>query len=73
MRQPTAKQLAARLDDEIERIVRVELSGVQISILDIGKVFKAGREAHAAGQSVRDAVVSTYHALSQGRVSHAAL
>lgn len=73
MRKPTAKQLAARLDDEIERIVRTDLSGVPISLLDIGKVFKAGREAHAAGQDVRDAVVSTYRQLSQGTVSHGAL
>ena len=62
-----------RLDDEIERIVRTDCHGVQISILDIGKVFKAAYAAHEAGANVRDAVVSTYHELSQGRVSRATL
>ncbi len=43
MRKPTAKQI----DKLIEQIYYKRCSGIQINIMDIGKVFKAGQNAYA--------------------------
>lgn len=53
----TRRQLTM-LDNRIEEIFRRRCSGLQIGVLDISKIFKAGREAHAAGQDVEAAVVA---------------
>lgn len=44
------------LDKLIEQIYYKHASGLQINIMDIGKVFKAGEEAYAAGGDVEQAV-----------------
>jgi len=45
MRKPTAKQI----DKRIEAAYYATCSGVQINIMDIGKVFAEGRRALAEG------------------------
>ena len=45
-----------KLDKEIDRLYRLHAQGRQIDIMNIGKVFDAGRKAHLAGLSVEDAV-----------------
>lgn len=47
-----------KLDAEITRLFYKHASGVQINILDLGKIHVAGREAAASGTSVEDAVVA---------------
>lgn len=44
------------LDKLIEQIYYKHASGLQINIMDIGKVFKAGEKAYAAGGDVEQAV-----------------
>jgi hypothetical protein len=46
------------LDKLIERIYYDNCAGIQINIMDIGKVFAEGRKAHAEGRDLRDAIVS---------------
>jgi len=55
-RKPTAKQQAKILDDEINKFYLQHAKGKSINIMDIGKVFDAGRTAAKAGQSVEEAV-----------------
>jgi hypothetical protein len=45
-----------KLDKEIEKIYNRVGAGVQIDMFDISKIFKAGKDAHIAGQSVEEAV-----------------
>ena len=46
------------LDAEIESIYYANCSGIQISVLDIGKVFDAGRKAAAEGKDLKEAIVA---------------
>jgi hypothetical protein len=52
------KAAAKKLDREIERIYYESCAGVQVSILDIPRVFDAGRKAAAEGRDVKEAIVS---------------
>ncbi len=54
---------AKALDKEIERIYYANCSGIQINVMDISKVFKAGREASFAGKDMTAAVVACVQAL----------
>lgn len=47
-RKPTARQLNQRMDETIEYLYKLHCSGLTLPMLDIGKVFKAGREAYRA-------------------------
>jgi len=40
-----AKKLAKQIDERVEQAYYASCSGIQINIMDIGKVFKVGREA----------------------------
>lgn len=40
-----AKKLAKQIDSRVEQAYYASCSGIQINIMDIGKVFKVGREA----------------------------
>jgi hypothetical protein len=65
MRRPTAKQAAAALDRAIDDAVRRECSGIPINILNIGKVFAAGRQAAVAGEDPGAAAVAKYRELAE--------
>lgn len=52
------KRQANKLDKQIEQIFYAHCSGIQINVLDIGKVFAAGRAAAAAGESIEAAVIA---------------
>jgi hypothetical protein len=52
----TKKRKNHKLDREIERLYGIHAVGKQIDIMDIGKVFKAGEEAHTAGESIEEAI-----------------
>jgi hypothetical protein len=45
----TTKQLRKQIEARIERAYNLACSGIQISVLDIGKVFNVGREAIIEG------------------------
>lgn len=53
-----------KIDKAIEEIVRRRCSGMQISVLDISKVFKAGYAALEAGQDLEEAIVAKYGELA---------
>lgn len=57
------KIAAKKLDQEIERIFRSHCAGIAINIMDLGKVYAAGRKAHAEGSDMIQAVVSVVHSL----------
>ena len=50
------------LDKEIESIYYRHGSGVHISVMDIGKIFRAGRDAHARGEPMEPAIVAAIQA-----------
>jgi hypothetical protein len=53
------KAKAAKLiDREIEAAYYRRCSGIEINVMDIGKVFDAGRKAHAEGADVEAAIVA---------------
>jgi hypothetical protein len=52
---PTRRQLAA-IDRQVEAMYYRIASGVQIDVMDIGKVFDAGRTAIAAGEDLEAAL-----------------
>lgn len=54
---PSKRQLQA-IDREIERIYYRVGQGVQIGVLDIGKVYDAGRAAALAGGNLEAAIVA---------------
>lgn len=56
-RKPSRKQLAA-IDRQIELTYYRVAQGVQISILDIGKIYAAGRAAIEAGADLEAAIVA---------------
>lgn len=58
-----AKRAARELDARIEAIYYANAQRVQISILDIPKVFRAGHVAAAAGGDVEAAVIASIAAL----------
>lgn len=60
-----SKRLLNKIDKEIEQIVYRRCSGIQINIMDIGKVFKAGHAAYFASQDLETAVVEKYLELRQ--------
>jgi hypothetical protein len=53
---PSRRQLAA-VDREIERIYYRVAGGVQIDVMDIGKVFEAGHAAAAGGEAAIEAAI----------------
>jgi O-acetylhomoserine/O-acetylserine sulfhydrylase-like pyridoxal-dependent enzyme len=58
MKQPTAKQLAKQIDDQITAIYCRRFQNVEINIMDIGKVYAAGRQAVAEGRDIETAIVA---------------
>lgn len=58
-----ATKAEKKLDKEIEAIYYRYGSGVQINIMDIGKIFRAGRDAHARGEPMEPAIVAAIQAL----------
>lgn len=57
MQKPTKRQTAI-MDAQIERAYYRLAQGVQISVLDIGKVFAAGRAALATGADLDAAITA---------------
>jgi hypothetical protein len=65
MRKSTKRSLNA-VDKEIETAFYRHCSGWQIPMLDIHKIFRAGREAAQAGQDIAAAVVRAAEAVRVG-------
>jgi hypothetical protein len=59
------KRQKTAIDREIERVFRAHCGGIQISVLDIPKVFRAGHDAAAAGTDIDAAVIASVAALRQ--------
>lgn len=57
-----ATKVEKKLDKEIEQIYYRHASGVQVNIMDIGKIFRAGRDAHARGEPMEPAIVAAIQA-----------
>lgn len=55
----------AAIDKEVERAFYAHCSGIQINVLDIQKVFTAGRTAALAGQDIATAVLAKVAELRQ--------
>ena len=63
-RKPSKRQLA-QIDRQIEQLYYRHCAGIQINVMDIGKVFAAGRAAHAAGQDIAAAIIATVAGLAK--------
>ncbi len=59
---PRQSKAEKALDKEIERIYYANAQGVQINIMDIGKIFRAGRDAHARGEPMEPAIIAAIQA-----------
>lgn len=55
---PEERRAAKQLDREIEAIFYHDCPGVQVNILDLGRIFDAGRKAHREGRDIKEAVMS---------------
>ena len=53
-----AKTSEKKLDKLIDEIYRRRCSGIEINIMDIGKIFNAGRTAFRAGLDMEAAIVA---------------
>ena len=53
------KRQTKALDKQIERIFYANCTGIQIDIMDIGKIFAAGRAAAAANGDIQAAVLAS--------------
>lgn len=58
------KRARNKIDKAIEAIVRQDLSGIPINIMDIGKVFEAGYLAVKEGNDLRTAIIAKYKSLA---------
>jgi hypothetical protein len=45
------------IDNEIDLIYRQNCSNIQVSIMDIGKIFEVGRKAKLEGRDMKQAIV----------------
>lgn len=52
------KLVNKNIDRKVDECFRKHGNNVQIQMMDIPDIFKAGHEAYAAGQSIEDAVVA---------------
>lgn len=59
------KRALAKIDKQIAAIYLRNCSGVQINVMDIGKIYAAGRSAAAAGGDLEAAVMAAVAALRQ--------
>jgi hypothetical protein len=57
------KMIQKKLDQEIEHIYGIHGNGVQINIMDIGKVFEAGYQAYLADQPLEPAIIDVIQKL----------
>jgi hypothetical protein len=46
------------LDREIDKLYRENCSGIQVSIMDIPRIFAEAKKARAEGRDMNDAIVS---------------
>lgn len=51
------------LDREIEHIFRFRCQNIQISILDMPKIFKVAKQARLEGRNMEEAIVSFVQAI----------
>lgn len=58
MRRQTPKQAAAARDKQIEQAFYRHATGVQINIMDLGKIHAAGRAAIETGRDLDAAIVA---------------
>lgn len=52
------KIAAKKLDQEIELLYRQSCANIQISILDIPKIFAEARKARAEGRDMQNAIIT---------------
>lgn len=50
------KKANRKIEKEIEYIFGMYCQGIQIAMMDVVEVFKVGREAHAKGEDMREAI-----------------
>jgi len=55
---PIEEAPKSKLDDEINTLYKKHGNGVQVGVMDLSKIFKAGKDAAAAGTSVEDAIIA---------------
>lgn len=58
-----SKRRLAQIDREVEAVFRRHCSGFQIPVMDLSKIFEAGRAAALSGLDVATAVVAAAGAL----------
>ena len=63
MKTKLSQRQEREIESEIARIFHSKCSGIELRMLDLPKVMRAGKDAHHNGQSVEDAVITTVQSL----------
>lgn len=62
---PRQSRVEKEIDQAIERLFYRHAQNVQIPVMDLSKITRAGKDAHAAGQDMEPAIIAAIAAVRE--------